>query len=86
MLFFALELDVGKYSPSTSGVLLYVSRLAVRVLGYLDFICECAQVWFMTFVPLGLPSNKRALTSFVPQFRSNLRNPPGISFASALGA
>ena len=42
MLFYALELDVGKYSPSSSGVLLYVSRLAVRVLGYLDFICECA--------------------------------------------
>jgi len=42
MIFYAIELDVGKYSSSTSAVLLYVTRLAAKVLGYLDFICDCA--------------------------------------------
>mmetsp|Transcript_15429 Transcript_15429/g.33214 ORF Transcript_15429/g.33214 Transcript_15429/m.33214 type:complete len:1344 (-) Transcript_15429:16-4047(-) len=44
MLFFALELDVGRYNSNTSQVILYITRLVVRVLEYMSFLIERDQV------------------------------------------
>lgn len=44
MLFYAVELDVGRYSKNSSQAILYVTRLVVRVMQYIHFLIEHYQV------------------------------------------